>query len=295
MVEGALVPAIAASLYWLGRRLQPDTVISRDGRRYLALGAGVAAMAPFNLRWLLPWICRDSVTRWRWWTAVHLVALPGLTAIWLSRWIDDPLRSAVGGLLICGLPGVWRFHVRRPVLVDGTAMAWALASAIAVDHHWWPLGLLLALVAGCIKESAPVFSACYAWHPLALAGLAAPLVRRLVAPVGEDVEGEPELARHPFRVARARHKGMWLDTRVMAAPWGVAVLAVLCTDLRVIPMLVVTLVLGYSQLLVATNTVRLYQWAAPPVILAAMLVIPGPWAIAALLVHLVNPWAGQGH
>jgi hypothetical protein len=40
--------------------------------------------------------------------------------------------------------------------------------------------------------------------------------------------------------------------------------------------------------------VRLYQWAAPPVILATLTVLPSRWAVVALLAHLLNPWAGNG-
>jgi hypothetical protein len=40
--------------------------------------------------------------------------------------------------------------------------------------------------------------------------------------------------------------------------------------------------------------VRLYQWAAPPLILATISVVPPEFAVVALLVHLLNPWSGDG-
>jgi hypothetical protein len=57
---------------------------------------------------------------------------------------------------------------------------------------------------------------------------------------------------------------------------------------------VITTVVAYGQLLVATGTARLYQWAAPPVVLGAATVIPARWAIGIPGLHQFNPWAGEG-
>ncbi len=80
----------------------------------------------------------------------------------------------------------------------------------------------------------------------------------------------------------------------MVTPWGVCVAGLFAGDASILPMLVLTLVLAYGQLLVATDTVRLYQWGAPPLILGTVLVLP-TWALGlALVPHLLNPWAGRG-
>jgi hypothetical protein len=268
--------------------------ISPDGRRYLAAGAGRAVPYPFALRWLLPWICEASVRRWQVCAIVHLLALPPLTTLWLSFWIHDDVLLTVGGLLMCGLAGIWRIQLHRPVLVDSPAVAWSLGAAVLVQHEMWVAALLAVVVAGSIKETAPVFAACYAWHPLLLLGLLAPLVRRLISTPGPDPMGEESLLRHPLRAGTLSHMDRWFDARSMIAPWGAGVLAVLATDQRIIPMVVITTVLAYAQLLFATGTVRLYQWAAPPVVLAAVGVIPAGWAVAVLLAHLLNPWPGPG-
>jgi hypothetical protein len=149
-------------------------------------------------------------------------------------------------------------------------------------------------VAGSIKETSPIFAACYAWNPVPLLGLVVPLVRRLTSTPGSDPMNEESMLRHPLRAGVLSHKERWFDIRTMAAPWGAALLAVLTTDARIIPMLAVTVILAYAQLLIATGTVRLYQWAAPPMVLAAVGVIPGEWAVFALLFHLLNPYAGTG-
>jgi hypothetical protein len=288
----------ALGLYLLGRVRHPQIDLSPDGRRYLAMGAGRPAALPFALRWLLPAICRGSVVRWRWCTAIHLVLLPPLVSIWLSHWFQEALPLAVGGLLVCGLAGVWRIHLRWPVLVDAAAMTWAVGSAIALQHRYYLLGVALALVAGSIKESGPIFAACYAWHPLALAGLVAPALRRLTAPVGPDIFDEREawILAHPVRAGLAAHVGRWLDPFVMLTPWGIGLLGLggFMVERSIVPMVLTTVALAYAQLLVATDSVRLYQWAAPPVILATMTVLPPGLAPASLLVHLLNPWSGDG-
>jgi hypothetical protein len=85
-----------------------------------------------------------------------------------------------------------------------------------------------------------------------------------------------------------------LNPLTMIAPWGVTVIGVFTPDRGVLVMLVTTLCLAYGQLMLATDTVRLYQWAAPAMILATMTVATPVWAVVALIVHLSNPWAGDG-
>jgi hypothetical protein len=292
MAEAGIALAVGGVLVLLGF-MNVVFAISPDGRRYLSAGRGEAVSMPFVLRWLLPAICKDSVTRWRWSTTLHLLALPPLITVWLEPWVPDSRLRVVGGLMVCGLSGIWRIHLRWPVLVDAAAMTWAVASAVAFQKGVPLLGVALALVSGAIKESGPVFAACYAWNPLALVALVAPLARRLTAKVGDDLMGQPHVTHQPLTASRVHHLGKWFDPKVMLLPWGAGVLAVLADDGLVVPMLVVTLTLAYGQTIIATDTSRLYQWAAPPVILAAISVIPDKWAIALLVAHLFNPWAGS--
>jgi len=119
-------------------------------------------------------------------------------------------------------------------------------------------------------------------------------VRGLTARAGSDPVGEESMLRDPLRAGRLSHMGRWLDPASMVAPWGAGVLAAFTTDPAIIPSLVITTVLAYGQLLVATGTARLYQWAAPPVVLGAATVIPARWAIGILVLHQFNPWAGEG-
>lgn len=195
---------------------------------------------------------------------------------------------------MCGLPGVWKIHLRWPVLVDPAAMTWAMVSGVCAQHGLWALAAGTALVAGCIKETGPIFAACYGWHAVALVGLVAPLVRAATTRLGEDVEGEPEILEHPIRASRRSHAGRWLDPTLMLSPWGLCVLAPAAREPMLLAMLAVTAFLAYGQVLLAVDTVRLYQWAAPPAIAATISAIPTWLAVAGLLVHLANPWAGDG-
>jgi hypothetical protein len=284
----------SVALAWLGYLNLPTMSVSMDGRRYLHAGARQPVPFPFALRWLLPLLCGASVRRWQLLTAAHLVILPPLVTLWIEPWIADDRLRVAGGLLVCGFAGVWRTSLARPVLVDAPAMTWSLGAAILFQHHLWYLGILASLVAGSIKETAPVFAACYAWNPLGLLGLLAPIARRLTVRAGSDPVGEESLLRDPLRTGRLSHMGRWLSPASMLAPWGAAVLAVFTTDPAIIPGLVITTAAAYGQLLFATGTARLYQWAAPPVALAAATVIPARWAIGVLVLHLFNPWAGDG-
>lgn len=248
---------------------------------------------PWALRWLLPAVCRDSLRRWRVSTLIHLMALPPLLTWWLAPWIADTRLRIVGALLICGLPGVWRIHLRWPIHTDAAAMTWAIGCAVAFQRHEPVLGIVLALVAGAIKEPAPVFAACFSWNLLPLVALAGPLVRALTVRVGSDLMGQSHVTRYPVTASREHHLGKWFDARAMITPWGAGILAPLTPDATVGAMLGVTALLGYAQLVVATDTARLYQWAAPAVILATVTVVPPRWAVLVLVLHLFNPLAGS--
>jgi hypothetical protein len=284
----------SVALLWLGYINLPSMSVSMDGQRYLHAGTRQPVPFPFALRWLLPLLCGASVRRWQLCTMTHLVFLPPLITLWIEPWVADDRLRVTAGLLVCGFAGIWRSNLRRPVLVDAPAMTWSLCAAILFQHHLWYLGILGSLVAGSIKETGPVFAACYAWNPLGLLGLLAPIVRGLTARPGSDPAGEESLLRDPLRTGRLSHMGRWLDPASMVAPWGAAVLAAFTTDSVIIRSLVITTVVAYGQLVVATGTARLYQWAAPPVVLGAVTVIPARWAIGILVLHQFNPWAGEG-
>jgi hypothetical protein len=122
-----------------------------------------------------------------------------------------------------------------------------------------------------------------------LVGLIVPLVVRVILKPAEPDAGDSELI-HPLRAGLDWHENRWRDPLAMVTPWGVCLAALVAPSL----LLVAALAVGYAQLLIATDTVRLYQQAAPVVCVAAAMVIPMEFAPLALVAHWFNPLRGKG-
>ena len=248
-------------------------MLGPDASRYILAGRGVPVARPFNLRWLLPTICKDDLRRWRAvWVCSWVVAAAGM--VWWC-WDLGIERAAAAAVLLLALPGVWGPQVVRPVGVDLPAMAVAIMAVACFDHGLWPVAVLLILVAASIKETSPVFAAVWAWHPIMLIGLIVPAVVWFVRkPQIDQVTAQPLLRRvyeHPVITALEAHRGRWRDAWLMVAPWGATLAALYRPSWQTL----LILVLAYAQLLVATDTVRLLHTAAGPVMaLAAAQVLP---------------------
>lgn len=263
-------------------------MLGPDASRYVLAGRGVAVAKPFNLRVLLPWVCRDVHARWRAvWLASWPVAAAGL--FWWG-WAAglSPARCAAVAVLCLALPGVWGPHVVRPIGVDLPALAVGVVAVAALEQGWWPLAVVLAAVGASIKESTPVWIALWAWNPVVLGALIVPAVVRLLnRPEIDPVTAQPTLREvhdRPVRTALAAHRMQWRNAYFMVAPWGATLAALYRPSWQTVAVLVV----AYAQLLVATDTVRLLHSAAgPAVAFAAAKNIPEPWLLLACAVHVV--------
>lgn len=249
-----------------------------DEVRYTRAGARLPVARPFHYRWLLPRLCGTDERRWR---AVQLLAAAGLcalTAVHAGVWWAAFLPVGCAGLL--------RFNLNHPRLVDLPAITVALGAAVAWDHHLPSLAIVLAWIAGTMKETAPVFAAAYALHPALLVGLIGPAIRHLL-PAGRDCLDDENtwILAHPFRAAVKYHRA--LPAWVWVLPWGAGLLATPSWHLGLV------LLVAYAQCAAATDTVRLYQWAAPQVA-AALAWVPARWVPVLVLVHLVNPFRTEG-
>jgi hypothetical protein len=171
-----------------------DLRLGPDSARYMLAGGGHAVARPFNLRWFLPTVCRNSAPRW--WLAWGLswpIAAAGM--VWWG--FESGLvwqQYLAAPVLVLALAGVWAPSVCRPVSVDLPAMAVSIVAVAALQAGWWPLALGLILVAASIKETSPVFAALWAWHPILLVGLTRP-DRGVVVPqagVGRDHRARDE-------------------------------------------------------------------------------------------------------
>lgn len=247
---------------------------------------------PFHVRWLVPRLCGLSAPRWLAMTFGSLVAIAGLSAWFVGLSGLGKWQIVAAPLLVLGLPGIVRINVRYPVLVDAPAIMLALLAACLTLAGWWPIAVLVVLVAGMVKETAPIYAALYAWNPILLVGLAVPLLRRLIFKPGDDVLDEHNawVLSHPLAASWRYHKDRLSDPLLWVAPWGVLLAGLAAMNLQ----LAVTLAVAYLLTAVATDTVRIYQWAFPVLLVAALGVIPVEFLALAVVAHLFNPWGGDG-
>jgi len=235
---------------------------------------------------LLPRICGPNLHRWWAVWAASWPLLAGGAFLWAIGCGASWQQATATTAFLVALPGVWGPAAVRPVGVDLPAMAVAMCAAVAFVNGYPLLGAVLVLVAGCIKESAPIFVALWIWSPIALVGLLAPLVAGLVLrPELDPVTAHPTLREvhdHPFRSALEHRKGRWRDAWLWVAPWGVTLAALVGADVRT----VVTMVVAHLQAIMATDTVRLVAWAGPVMAFAAAGLIPVGWLLLAVAVHV---------
>jgi hypothetical protein len=251
--------------------------VTVDGTRYLAMTHQRVAR-PFHLRWLMPAICGTDLAAWTILSRLAVVALAPLAWIYTG----SPWAAAC-----IFLPGVW-FSWRHPVTVDGPAMFVTLAAA-CLWPVCWPLALALCFVAACVKETAPIWVAVFAWTPVPLIALAAVAARALLVPAGTDPTPFADLLAHPFASARAAHRERFTFAELVA-PWGGLLLGLAALDARA----VAALALGYGQLLVATDTTRLYQWAWPALAACAFSGrLDGVWGVLVAVAIIANPALGS--
>lgn len=251
-----------------------------DSARYVYAGQGHKVARPFNLRWLLPAMFGDDVKLWNavWWLSWP-VAAAGL-AWWGYEAGLVWQQFAAMPVLVLALAGVWGPHVVRPVGVDLPAMALSIVAVAALERADGPftvLAVVLIGIAASTKESAPVWAALWAWNPLLLVGLVAPLVIGVLnRPELDPITAQPVLRRvhdHPVRSAWEHHVGKWRDPR-MVTQWGGCLAALYAAPVQVWAVLAA----AYAQLIVATDTYRLVHTAAGPALaFYAVQAVPVPW------------------
>ena len=254
-----------------------------DAARYVLAGSGTAVPRPFHLRWLLPALCGDDIEAWRF---VWLISWPVAAAGFVWWQYDNMPQALAGCVFLLALPGILGPEVSIPVQVDLPATAVGLLACGAFGANPWHIAAccILATFAGCIRETAPIMVALWVWSPWPLVGLVAPLAAYLVRKPGPCPIGLPDISDHPLRSSLKFHTGQWRDAWIMVAPWGVCLAALYSPSWQVGAVLAV----AYGQLLMATDSVRLYQHAAGPVLAAsAAAVIPPAWLPLAVAVHVV--------
>ncbi len=253
-------------------------VLTLDGYHYLRAAAGCPVPSPYQRRHLLPRLLGPHPGRWAALTYASLALLPAASALYLSAVGLSGVRLAFGVALLCALPH-HRFSLRFPVLTDAPAYTLTLLTAWATLCAPWA-ALPLALILGATRESAPVFAALWAWHPLPLLGLLAVGWRRPTCPPASN---EPWLL-HPFRSAWKQRRDIGIDGSLYLRPWGAALLGLIAPSWQ----MAATLAIAHAQLFTALDALRLTVWAAPVLCAAAAQTIPVPWMGLALLVTLIH-------
>ncbi len=244
--------------------------------------------SPFHLRPLLPALCR--AVAWRWQAATYI----GIAATIIATWaIVGGWQGVAAALILAALPSV-RFNAQHPVLVDAAALGLAATSAALWVHGHTIPALAVALIAAATKETSPIFAACFAWTPWLLAALIVPAILASLRTPGPDPLQDKHHAwilAHPIQASKKYHHRYLIDLNpTLLTPWGGAIAALGAPSLQ----LLVTLAAGYAQLAVATDTVRLYQWAAPTVCIAATTAVDPIWWPLLIVVTLFNPLRGDG-
>lgn len=257
-----------------------------DGARYWHAAGGGQVPQPFHLRWLLPRTCGQIIDRWWFaWFAGWPLAAGGMFA-WRLAAGDGWQIAAAACLFLLALPGFLGPTVTIPVGVDIPATGLALCGVALCEAGLMPLGVGVIVIASCVRETVPVWSALWLWSPWPLVALIAPLVAHLAIKRGPDPLGGKfqDIADHPIRSALESHRGRWRDARLMVAPWGICLAALVDPGWP----LALVLALAYAQLLVATDTVRLLHHAAGPALaVGAAQTIPVAWLPLACAVHVV--------
>lgn len=257
-----------------------------DAARYWHAAVGGQVPRPFHLRWLLPQLCGHDLRRW-WavWVSGWVLAAAGVIG-WQRAAGADWWPSVAAAVLLVALPGFLGPSVTIPVGVDIPATGVAVCGVALCAQGWWVSGVAVIAVAACIRETSPAWAALWLWSPWPLLVLAVPVVVHLLRRPGPDPLGPKfqAIADHPVRSSLQYHAGRWRDGWLMVAPWGICLAALYSPDWR----LLVVLVVAYAQLLLATDTVRLYSHAAGPALaVAAVAVIPVAWLPLALAAHVV--------
>ena len=201
-------------------------------------------------------------------------------------------QGLAAAVMLLGLPSV-RFNVTHPVLVDAAALGLAALAAGLWVSGFHAAAIVTVLIAGATKETAPIFAALFAWSPWLLAGMIVPaVIASLRTPGPDPMTGEhPWLLRHPIKASRKYHARYLLDVHPnLVTPWGASVVALGAPSLQ----LFATLAVAYAQITIATDTVRLYQWAAPVVAIAATTAVDARWWPLLIIGVWFNPLRGDG-
>lgn len=244
------------------------------------MGRGERVPMPFCMRFGLPLVIGAAHGRWQAFTFLGLFVQGVAIA-----WVLDDWRAAV---LLLGLPGVARFNLRHPILVD----AWGMVPVILAldrDMPWWGQAAL-GVAGGFVRESAVWWAAINGGVPWPLLGFAMTVLSIGAAYRELDPKRDNTWLTEPWRTAAGFKRGQWMNWQAIALPWGIILPLALWGDATASLGL---LAVAWVPLLWTSDWARIYSWAAPALIPIA-LATPVPadvWPVL-LAAHVLNPYRG---
>lgn len=275
-----MIYAIGLSLIaWLCVRLDEHSSAAPDSLYYLQIAKGERVPRPFCGRWLMPTLLRDNVRSWQIMVLVWFVV--GGAAMYRIT------GSLIGTALWVWLPSA-RFNLRHPVLVDLAGIVLPLAAVAWLPRDWILMTILMSLIVGSVREWGVIWYAVMLGSPLPLVGLAGTFVGYML--YGRAVSTtDNAFITNPFRTVTSYRMGHLFNYKLMLMPWGV-----------ILPLALISpampwhwFALAYLPLIIATDHARIYLYAAPMLILAALQApIPAMWWGGIVLLHLFNPYRG---
>ena len=283
-VWGALIGLAA----WVLFRLDEKPGLAPDSQYYVDMMRGKPVPVPFCWRWLWPIFLTKLGKSTRAWETVVLVSLMAQGAA-IAHLAHTPLAA----VLLMGLPGGARFSVRHPLLVDAPTMAVVLIYACTYvgEPLRWQAGAA-GFALGLMRENAPIwlFVLTGQWWALVGGSLGIALGSLSSHRKASRAAGDNLWIVEPLATSLAARRGMWFSPALMVLPWGVVLpLALLSPSWELAGILVA----GYLPLVGVSDTARVYQWAAPAVILIAVQAPVPDWSWPFLLLaHVCNPYRG---
>ena len=267
--------------YSTPHRLANDTI------RYQAMAQGKKVMRPWNLRIIVPLLFGRITWLWRSMTMLCLVLIAPVLVWFLKLQGIGDMPALIGVLFYLGCAGIVHFNVEYPYLVDAQAMLLSLISACLFLSDMRYIAFLVALLAVLTKETSPVFIALFSWSIYPLLVLVIPIaLLLLMKKVDEDIIfGKLYRPNQWFK----QGKKELTNPKVMLLPWGLLLLLALLAPSW---QLGLALAVGYGQIVVASDRMRLYQQVFPVVILCAVSApIALGWFLPVAIMNLYNPFA----
>lgn len=243
--------------------------ISPDGNFYLKLAAGKAVPPPYSLRPLLPLICRDHAGRWNTATFTGAALTAGGIAVMATLKGAELLPAVIAGAAFIPLRVV-SIASFLPVLTDTVSLAFIAAIGIADAMQQPFIVAALSVVGAFVSEKIPVFGAALTLSAVPLAGLA--VTAALYFRSRNFGATGVEWLDAPLRASLQKHRSFLKQPGRYLHPWGLLLLASLFSFS--LP-LALSLLLAYAQLFRAQDAVRLIQYAAPAVCVAAAMAMGG--------------------